>query len=143
MAYVAASIHERTRNQGISLADCACIAGLAGVIAAVRPRNKLFSDRPARYNSASRAPNVIRVFASVASQSPKRRVGFGALSGCENPSTAARSALVAIGVVMLVFHSCRPIGIRHASITCRGSISCNQSTAGYMGPDVADPDCGC
>lgn len=26
MAYVAASIHERTRGQGISLADCACLA---------------------------------------------------------------------------------------------------------------------
>jgi PIN domain nuclease of toxin-antitoxin system len=25
MAYVAASIHERTREQGISLADCACL----------------------------------------------------------------------------------------------------------------------
>ena len=26
MAYVAASIHERTRGQGISLGDCACLA---------------------------------------------------------------------------------------------------------------------
>jgi ribonuclease VapC len=26
MAYVAASIHEKTRGQGISLADCACLA---------------------------------------------------------------------------------------------------------------------
>jgi ribonuclease VapC len=26
MAYVAASIHERTREQGISLGDCACLA---------------------------------------------------------------------------------------------------------------------
>src|SRR2546421_647166 len=26
MAYVAASIHEKTRRQGVSLADCACLA---------------------------------------------------------------------------------------------------------------------
>jgi hypothetical protein len=82
---------------------------------------------------------VMRVFASVASQSSKRRVR----SAREDPSTAARSALVAIGVVMLVFHSCRPIGIRLASIACRGSILCNQSTAGYKGPVAADPNCGC
>ena len=56
----------------------------------------VISDHLVPSNSSSRAPNFLRVFASVANQSLKRWVRFGTLSARDSPNTAASSPLVAV-----------------------------------------------
>jgi PIN domain nuclease of toxin-antitoxin system len=54
MAYVAASIHERTRDQGISMGDCACLA-----LALVRRAPAVTADQ--RWKAADLGVKVITI----------------------------------------------------------------------------------